>query len=128
MFPLIATARNVGTAFWRVFVDTRTRGLLVLTAGLIAIGTIFYRIVESLSWSDSFYFTVVTLTTTGFGDISPETRVGKLFTACYLLVGIGILLGVATEIANRAMEVRLEQREERLARRERRHADDEDGD
>jgi voltage-gated potassium channel Kch len=128
VFPLIATARDVVTAIWRVFVDTKTRGLLVLTAGLIGIGTVFYRIVESLSWSDSFYFTIVTLTTTGFGDISPETRVGKLFTAFYLLVGIGILLGVATEIANRAMDVRLEQREGRIARRERRHADDDEGD
>ena len=33
------------------------------------------------------------MTTIGYGDLSPQTDGGKLFTIFYILVGIGIILG-----------------------------------
>jgi hypothetical protein len=41
---------------------------------------------------DALYFSVVTLTTVGYGDFAPQTDLGKLFTAVYVRLGIGILL------------------------------------
>lgn len=35
---------------------------------------------------------MITLTTIGYGDLSPQTDLGKLFTILYILVGIGIIL------------------------------------
>lgn len=63
------------------------------TAAFITLitGTVFYHIVESLTWVDSFYFSVVTLATVGYGDITPHTDLGKLFTAFYILIGVGII-------------------------------------
>mmetsp|Transcript_3715 Transcript_3715/g.5558 ORF Transcript_3715/g.5558 Transcript_3715/m.5558 type:complete len:417 (+) Transcript_3715:36-1286(+) len=59
------------------------------------IGVISYSFVfESWDVIDSLYFSVVTFTTVGYGDMCPSTEVAKLFTALYSLTGISIL-GVA---------------------------------
>ncbi|MCP4179343.1 MAG: hypothetical protein GY756_16415 [bacterium] len=39
--------------------------------------------------TDSFYFTVVTYATVGYGDILPQTQEAKLFTVTMILVGLG---------------------------------------
>lgn len=67
------------------------RALVLLAISALATGTIFYHYVESLSWLDAYYFSVVSLTTVGYGDISPKTDIGKFFTTFYLLIGIGII-------------------------------------
>ncbi len=54
-------------------------------------GSVFYHLVEKLQWIDSFYFSTITLTTIGYGDIVPHTAAGKLFTMFYAIVGIGII-------------------------------------
>jgi CHASE3 domain sensor protein len=66
--------------------------LLALSAVLlILIGTIFYGAVEDWSWVDSFYFSVVAVSTVGFGDLTPSTDGSKLFTVFYVLSGISII-------------------------------------
>lgn len=67
----------------------------------IAIGTVFYHFVEHLKWLDSLYFTVVTLATVGYGDITPKTDAGKLFTIFYIIVGITIFVALARVIVGR---------------------------
>lgn len=56
-------------------------------------GAFFYHFVEEWSWLDSFYFSVITLTTVGYGDMAPQTDIGKVFTMVYLITGIGIIFG-----------------------------------
>lgn len=63
-----------------------------------ACGAVFYHAVEGLSYVDALYFTAVTLTTVGYGDFAPQTDAGKLFTAFYAFVGIGIFLGFAAAL------------------------------
>lgn len=67
------------------------RALLGILASTLAIGTVFYHVVEKFSWVDAYYFSVVTLATVGYGDLSPKTDIGKLFTTFYILTGIGIV-------------------------------------
>jgi len=85
------------------FRDPELRTLVILTGGLIFGGAAFYHRVEGLRWIDAFYFCVVTLTTVGYGDFSPQTDLGKIFTMVYLLIGLGILAGFIGIIANQAM-------------------------
>lgn len=61
-------------------------------------GSIFYHLVEGLRPLDAIYFTAMTLTTVGYGDFSPQTDAGKLFTAVYAFVGIGVFLGFAAAL------------------------------
>ena len=58
---------------------------------LLTTGTVCYHFLEDWSWVDSLYFSVVAVTTVGFGDITPSTDPSKLFTVGYILVGIGII-------------------------------------
>lgn len=68
---------------------------------IIAMGTIGFRLIEGLSLADSFYFTIVTIATVGYGDIHPTTEPGKFLALILILCGVGTFLGVvanATEI------------------------------
>jgi voltage-gated potassium channel Kch len=57
----------------------------------ISIGTIVFKYIEDWTWVDSLYFSFVSLTTVGYGDLTPTTDTGKLLTILYLLIGIGII-------------------------------------
>ena len=58
---------------------------------LIAVGTVVFSLLEDWSIVDSFYFSVVTATTVGFGDLTPDTDGAKLFTVLYIIFGISII-------------------------------------
>ena len=73
---------------------------------VVGIGTVFYRFVEDLTWLDSLYFSVITLTTVGYGDFSPVTSTGKVFTMFYVLAGIGIFVALVTEIGQHLVDAR----------------------
>jgi voltage-gated potassium channel len=86
-------------AIWALRREPQFVSLGLLTLIAIVSGTAFYSLAEGLRVVDAFYFSVVTLTTVGYGDFAPETDVGKLFTAVYVLLGIGILLSFVTTLA-----------------------------
>jgi hypothetical protein len=54
---------------------------------LLVIGTVFYSVVEGWSPLDSLYFSMITLTTVGYGDLTPSTPASRSFTVLYILVG-----------------------------------------
>lgn len=82
--------------------------LPVLLTGATALGTgtVFYHHVEQLKWLDSVYFSVITLTTVGYGDITPKTDAGKIFTIFYVLIGIGVIAGTANYLLRHALNRR----------------------
>lgn len=71
-------------------------GLIPLT--LVLVGTVGFNLIEGWSLFDAFYATVITLTTTGYGDFVPVTRVGRMFTVGLVLGGVFTLFYAATEI------------------------------
>ncbi|REK21653.1 MAG: two pore domain potassium channel family protein [Actinobacteria bacterium] len=85
------------------------RTALIAVSGVFATGTVFYRIVEGWSWVDSFYFTVVTLTTVGYGDLAPTSAPSKLFTAFLILTGVGAILAFLDFLVSRTWERRRDQ-------------------
>jgi len=93
---ILRFARTLGSA-WRRSKDFRV--LVYLVVLLLLSGTIFYSIVEGWSPLDAFYFSATTLTTVGFGDLAPQTALGKLCTVLYLFVGLGIIGGFINTVA-----------------------------
>lgn len=90
--------RNLARPFghfllWDIMRDRRTRPLLVWAAVLLMLGTIVYHYAEGWTWIDALYFSVISLTTVGYGDLSPTTIFTKLFTIFYVLNGVGVLVG-----------------------------------
>jgi len=86
--------------------DEDYRDLLLTTTLVIILGTIVYHYLEGWTWVDSFYFSVITLTTVGYGDFSPQTDGGKLFTIFYIVIGIGIILTFVNTIYNHYADVK----------------------
>ncbi len=80
--------------------DRKFIGLLLLVISILLVGMLFYSKVEHWRLLDSLYFSVVTLTTVGYGDLAPQTDLGKSFTIVYLLLGIGVLLALIAVIAD----------------------------
>ena len=78
--------------------EFRLRECFLMFISLLAVGVLAYSFLfERWTIIDSLYFTVVMLTTTGYGDIAPSTPGGKLFASLFALVGIvllGMILGV----------------------------------
>jgi voltage-gated potassium channel len=69
---------------------------------VLAVGTSFYAVFEDWGVLDSLYFSVVALTTVGFGDVAPETALAKAFTILYIFVGLGLLMTFVTTIVQRS--------------------------
>lgn len=90
--------------------------MLVFFAGMLVFGTLFYVNVEGWSTLNALYFCVATLSTVGYGDITPETSVGKLFTIAYLLTGIGIFVTIAAKIAGAQIQVSMASNEDEPVR------------
>jgi voltage-gated potassium channel len=114
----VATVRLV-RMLGRALADPATRGIVFLAGAILLIGTVFYANAEGWRWLDALYFSVITLTTIGFGDVVPTSDGAKLFTVVYSLVGIGIIAAFVTSLALFARDDAAV-RPERLIRRRRR--------
>src|ERR671911_6969 len=90
--------------------DADFRSLVFLVFLTFLIGTVFYSLHEGWGLIDSFYFSVTTLTTVGFGDPEPTTPVGKLFTVFYIFSGLGLIAGFINAIAEEHVSTRTRRR------------------
>jgi len=84
--------------------DPEFRGLLFFVLIILVVGTVFYHHYEGWRWLDSFYFSSISLTTVGYGDITPKTDIGKIFTIVYIFSGVGVILGFLNVVAKHASE------------------------
>lgn len=91
----------------------RVRYIAAVGLAVVGIGVVFYHFTEGLNWIDSLYFCVITLTTIGYGDITPKTQAGRLFTTFYVLIGIGIFAAVINYLVKRAAMERIQKRQEK---------------
>ncbi|MFK7772938.1 MAG: potassium channel family protein [Saprospiraceae bacterium] len=80
--------------------DPEYRDLLGTTFFILFLGTMIYHYLEGWSYLDSLYFSIITLTTVGYGDFSPQTTGGKMFTIFYIFLGIGIILAFINTLYN----------------------------
>ncbi|MAG21860.1 MAG: hypothetical protein CL943_00960 [Candidatus Diapherotrites archaeon] len=75
-------------------VETKIKiGFVILTLViLMTIGTIAFTFLEGWSIVDSFYFSAMTLTTIGYGDLVPTNDLSKLFAVFYAIMGVALVL------------------------------------
>jgi voltage-gated potassium channel len=90
--------------------------LLVTLAVIVIGGTVFFRWAEGWSWLDAYFFTVVTLSTVGYGNLVPATALGKIGTTVFILVGLGVFAVVIQQFGMFAMRKREEHTEWLIAR------------
>jgi len=92
---------------------------------LLIIGTLIFHLLEDWTLIESFYFTVATLTTVGYGDLVPTHDISRIFAAIYILTGValavaalGLIGATYVEIIERRMAEREARREKRLLEKE----------
>ena len=61
---------------------------MVIIGFLLVTGTIIYSAIEGWSLVDSFYFSGITITTIGYGDLVPTHDISKVITVIYGILGI----------------------------------------
>lgn len=113
MVTFFLTIRQFARALRHAWRDPAFELLASITGGVLALGTIFYHFVEGWRWLDSLYFSVITLATVGYGDFAPKTDAGKIFTMVYIFIGIGLLVGVFTRLAEALLASQQEQKKQR---------------
>ncbi|MBU7004144.1 MAG: hypothetical protein HXS50_01160, partial [Theionarchaea archaeon] len=52
--------------------------------------------IEEISWIDSLYLTIATITTVGYGDVAPKTDVGRIFAIPVIIIGVSSALTTLT--------------------------------
>ncbi len=74
----------------------------------LALGVISYRYVfEKWSFVDALYFSCVTFSTVGYGDICPQTVAGKFFSCLFGISGIALLGAAVARIGSRLVEAEI---------------------
>jgi voltage-gated potassium channel len=69
--------------------------------GLVLLfGTVGYKFVEGWDWLDSFYMTVITVSTVGITEVHPLSDAGRLFTSLLIFGGVGVMAYSLTLLAD----------------------------
>jgi Ion channel len=107
VLSLALAFRSLRLAFVAVLRDPETRALPVVAGALLLTGTIFYWRTEDWTIIQALYFSVVTLTTVGYGD----------------LTGLGVFVALLASLADKYIEQKSEGGGVRGRLRERRQRD-----
>jgi len=71
---------------------------------LLAFGTAGYMFIEGWDFFDSFYMTVITIATVGFGEVHPLSTAGRIFTIVLTLGGVGTAFYILTSIVQATLD------------------------
>ncbi len=99
MKTLISGLCELYRGFVRGLNDPVFRALAFLLVVAVAIGAVFFKVVEGWSWLDSAYFSVVSMTTVGDANMAPSSGLSKIFTMGYSVAGIGLMLAFVSRLA-----------------------------
>ena len=130
MISLLLALRGLWRAIAAVWRDPETKALPFVAAALVVTGTIFYWRTEHWTIVESLYFSVVTLTTVGYGDLHPTSAGTQLFTIIYILTGLGVFVALLASVAEQYIKQKSESpgaRDRLRARRRRSGPDQETG-
>lgn len=100
IFRILKLTRYVGDAnlLWGTLLNAK-RKILIFVSTMLTLVLIFGTLMYLIEGPDngfssipqSMYWAVVTMTTLGFGDITPKTMLGQILTSMIALVGYGII-------------------------------------
>lgn len=74
----------------KVDLERRITKIVLLLFAIIVFGTINYHLVEGVSLFEALYMTVITITTTGYGEIWEMSSSGRVLSMLLCLFGVGI--------------------------------------
>jgi voltage-gated potassium channel len=98
---LFAFARRFGCTFSGVLKTNGLAYVVMVTFGIVFMGAFGIMAFEDnmQAFGDALWWSLVTTTTVGYGDISPESAGGRILAGLLMIVGIGFLGMVTGSVA-----------------------------
>ncbi|MCA9121900.1 MAG: ion transporter [Planctomycetaceae bacterium] len=116
LIHLTSESEDLASAVWRA------RGKIVVFLAVVFItvtiaGTSMYEVerlhnpndTQFTSIPQSIYWAIVTMTTVGYGDIVPQTTLGKMLSALLILVGYSLIIVPTGFVSAEAVNIRRKQ-------------------
>eukprot|EP00929_Paragymnodinium_shiwhaense_P069140 TRINITY_DN34879_c0_g1_i4.p2 TRINITY_DN34879_c0_g1~~TRINITY_DN34879_c0_g1_i4.p2 ORF type:complete len:443 (-),score=141.76 TRINITY_DN34879_c0_g1_i4:207-1535(-) len=109
-----AAAQGVGATMEVMDADVEIRKLYRKLAfveipkiiATLALGTFAMMELEQWALPDAFYFSCVTMTTVGYGDLTPKSDTTKLFLTFYILLAFGVIASSVAFLGSIPFETR----------------------
>ena len=93
----------------------RVLAALGVLAVVLLAGTLALMHVEGFDFADSLYFSVVTMSTVGFGDVVPHTGAGRVVAGIMILTGVGSFMNAVAATSDHLLTRRAQkERKEKL--------------
>lgn len=73
--------------------------LLIISTIIIVIGAVIISLIEGISLGDALWWSFVTFTTVGYGDVLLKTQLGRAIAVLLMIFGIGVIGVVTTTLA-----------------------------
>eukprot|EP01119_Soliformovum_irregulare_P005004 TRINITY_DN162_c0_g1_i1.p1 TRINITY_DN162_c0_g1~~TRINITY_DN162_c0_g1_i1.p1 ORF type:complete len:308 (+),score=63.96 TRINITY_DN162_c0_g1_i1:953-1876(+) len=102
------------------FISAAAKKLLLSALALIAtlaLGTLTIHYIDDLNWLDAIYWTVVTCSTVGYGDIAPKSPGSRLFASFYILIGAALVLSSLGRFADVFVQIQQKKAIDKILKR-----------
>ena len=97
----------------RFIAQSPGRACIYLLVGTVVIGGALFSVIEpDADWFDGVWWTIVTLTTVGYGDYSPESFAGRWLAAFVMAGGISAVAILTGILADAIREARIQVRDD----------------
>ncbi len=83
------------------------KNLIPLGILIMLMGTLGFKLIEGVSVFDAFYMTIITITTVGYGEVFPLSKIGRIFAIFLIVGGTSYILFSVSIVTQIAIEGRL---------------------
>mmetsp|Transcript_2971 Transcript_2971/g.10003 ORF Transcript_2971/g.10003 Transcript_2971/m.10003 type:complete len:379 (-) Transcript_2971:183-1319(-) len=81
---------------------------LVVISIVVTLGAVVMGQLEGISFLDGCYWSIVTSTTVGYGDVTPKSADGRIFASFYAFITVGVMGWAVGQIASSAISTSVE--------------------
>jgi len=81
-------------------------------------GVVVYMEADNLTFANAFYMSCITVTTVGYGDISPQTESGRVIACFWLLFSVVATARAMGSVVDVFLEWRLKYRQEKMLKKQ----------
>lgn len=91
----------------KTFLDTNGFKYMLLLASIcILLGAFGIMVAERMNFQDAIWWSFVTVTTVGYGDLSPATANGRMIAMVLMVVGIGLVGSLTSTLTSLFMNMK----------------------
>ncbi len=76
---------------WQSATGRRIAIILILSALLVAYGTVGYMVLQGFTFIEALYMTIITLSTVGFTEVRQLDNTGRIFTIILIMMGVSFV-------------------------------------